>query len=143
MFNFDAFGSLLGWSYLVCNGPDEMAAFLIRHFSAADIRVQLNHSLIPYSDHFPFVAAGVPAAWIGRNNCEAGRFFHHRPDDDMSRVSCPLVAQVTGAVAAALQELANCDALPFASTLDAALRAGASTMWSELFGGWGGFAASE
>ena len=103
--------------------------------------MQQNRSLIPYSDHFPFVAAGVPAVWIGRNNCEAGRFFHHRPDDDMSRVSCPLVAQVTGAVASALSELANGDALPFASTLAPAQQASASTMWNELFGGWEGFTA--
>jgi aminopeptidase YwaD len=139
MFNFDAFGSLLGWNVLVCNGPDAMAPLLVRHFAEADIRVRLDRTLIPYSDHFPFVAAGVPAAWIGRNNCEAGRFFHHRPDDDLTRVSCPLVASIVSAAGAALSELAAADAMPFPSQLDAALHAKASAMWDELFGGWAGF----
>ena len=96
--------------------------------------------LVPYADHFPFVAAGVPAAWIGWNNCLAGRFFHHRPDDDMTRVSCPLVAQVATASAAGLAELAAVDALPFSGTVDARTKAGVADMWDSLFGGWAGFA---
>jgi hypothetical protein len=139
MFNFDAFGSLLGWTDLVCNGPDAVSAFFARHFAAADLTVRINRALIPYSDHFPFVVAGVPAAWVGRDNCAAGRFFHHRPDDDMTRVSCPLVASIVSAAGAGIAELATCDALPFAAELDAGLRAGAAAMWDELFGGWEGF----
>jgi Iap family predicted aminopeptidase len=143
MFNFDAFGSLLGWNVLVCNGPEAMAPFLVRHFAAGDLLVQVNRELIPYSDHFPFVVAGVPAAWIGRNNCIAGRFFHHRPDDDMTRVSCPLVASVVSATGGALAELATCDVLPFPSGLAGELRAGAAAMWDELFGGWAGFTTED
>jgi aminopeptidase YwaD len=139
MLNFDAFGSLLGWTFLVCNGPDAMGRFLARHLAAADLFVQMKSALIPYSDHFPFVAAGVPAAWIGRNNCEAGRFFHHRPDDDMTRVSCPLVARIASAAADALAELAECEVMPFPAGLEVPLHDAASTTWNELFGGWTGF----
>ena len=138
MLNFDAFGSLLGWNYLVCNGPEAIGHFFVRHLAAADLTVKTNTALIPYSDHFPFVAAGVPAAWIGRNNCEAGRFFHHRPDDDMTRVSCPLVASIVSAAGAGLAELADCEVMPFEASPQPVL-SGAAAMWDELFGGWAGF----
>jgi hypothetical protein len=140
MFNFDAFGSLLGWSYLVCNGPDTIAPPFVRRFAEAGEYVKVISELIPYADHFPFVAAGLPIAWLGRDNCTAGRFFHHRPDDDLTRVSCELVARMTTAVGEALVELANADELPFAGgARDGAFRAAAETMWNELFGGWAGF----
>ena len=139
MLNFDAFGSLLGWHFLVCNGPSEMGSYLVRRFAEADLPVQLTQSLIPYSDHFPFVVAGVPSAWVGRNNCESGRFFHHRPDDDMTRVSCTLVARVVSAAGTALAKLAAVEHLPFAPEIAPDMRASAAVMWKELFGGWVGF----
>jgi Zn-dependent M28 family amino/carboxypeptidase len=142
MFNFDAFGSLLGWNVLVRNGPAALGQVLVRHFAAADLAVQEHAALVPYSDHFPFVAAGVPAAWIARNNCEAGRFFHHRPDDDLTRVSCSLVARIASAAGQALAELATCDHLPFPVEIDEPQRAGAAAMWDEMFGGWAGFGGS-
>lgn len=140
MFNFDSLGSPLGWSYLVCNGPAGIAPFLTRHLEAADQYVRVVTDLIPYADHFPFVAAGIPAAWLGRNNCAAGRFFHHRPDDDLTRVSCPLVGMLASAVAAGLDELATVHTLPFPGDIDAAMTAPAAAMWRDLFGGWAGFA---
>jgi hypothetical protein len=140
MFNFDSLGSLLGWTFLVCNGPEGIAPVFERHLRAADQYARIVTELIPYADHFPFVACGVPAAWIGRNNCTAGRFFHHRPDDDLTRVSCPLVAQLVAAVGGGLAELAAADDLPFPHELDAPMRDAAATMWEELFGGWAGFA---
>lgn len=139
MFNFDSLGSLLGWSYLVCNGPAGIAPFVTRHLEAAGQYVTVETALIPYADHFPFVAAGVPAAWLGRNNCAAGRFFHHRPDDDLTRVSCPLVAELASAVAAALDELATADAWPFPGAIDGAMSGPVAAMWRDLFGGWEGF----
>ncbi len=140
MFNFDSLGSLLGWSYLVCNGPAGIAPHFTRHFKAAGQYVTVETDIIPYADHFPFVAAGIPAAYLGRNNCAAGRFFHHRPDDDLTRVSCGLVATLASAVAAGLDELAAADALPFPAAIDGVMSAPVAAMWRDLFGGWEGFA---
>jgi len=139
IFNFDSVGSVLGWTYLVCNGPDGIAAPFVNRFEGVGEYVRVVHDVIPYADHFPFVAAGVPAAWIGRNNCTAGRFFHHRPDDDLSRVSCDLVARLTTAASLGLLDLANAEVLPFAGTADGPWRGEAARMWDELFGGWAGF----
>jgi Iap family predicted aminopeptidase len=140
MFNFDAFGSVLGWSYLVCSGPEGVPEPFVRQFRSVDEYVSVVRDLIPYADHFPFVAAGLPAAWLGRNNCTAGRFFHHRPDDDLSRVSCDLVARMTGTAGRAIAELADAEPWPFAGGDEAeGRRAAVGAMWNDLFGGWDGF----
>lgn len=143
MFNFDTLGSHLGWTTLVCNGPEEVAPVFVDALKARGQYVKVMRELVPYADHFPFVAAGVPAAWMGRENCTAGRFFHHRPDDDLTRVSCPLVAELTAGVGAALDRLASAEALPFPPQVDEADRPVVATMWNELFGGWEGFGGRE
>jgi len=141
MFNFDTLGSHLGWTILTCNGPAGIAPVFVEALKARNQYLRVTTELIPYADHFPFVAAGVPAAWMGRENCAAGRFFHHRPDDDMTRVSCELVAELSAGVGVALQRLVTAEALPFAPRIDAAGRLAVATMWEELFGGWEGFGA--
>jgi aminopeptidase YwaD len=143
MFNFDSFGSHLGWNTLVCNGPDGIAAPLLAGLEGRGQYAKVSREIIPYADHFPFVAGGVPAAWLGRNNCTAGRFFHHRPDDDMSKVSCPLVAALASGVGAALIDLANADQLPFAPRIEERDRDAVAAMWDDLFGGWAGFDAQH
>jgi aminopeptidase YwaD len=140
MFNFDTLGSHLGWNYLVCNGPGGIAPPFVEALKGRGQYVKTINELVPYADHFPFVAAGVPACWIGRDNCTAGRFFHHRPDDDITRVSCPVVADLAGGIGTALRELAAADTLPFPSRVDEPDRAAAASMWNDLFGGWEGFA---
>jgi Zn-dependent M28 family amino/carboxypeptidase len=139
MFNFDSFGSHLGWNILVCNGPGGIAPPLVAALARRGEYAKVTREIIPYADHFPFVAAGVPAAWLGRNNCTAGRFFHHRPDDDLSRVSCPLVARLVAGIGDALLSLANADRLPFEAGIDERDRAAVAAMWDDLFGGWAGF----
>jgi hypothetical protein len=139
MFNFDTLGSHLGWTYLVCNGPEGIAATFVDALKARGHFVKVVSELIPYADHFPFVAAGVPAAWMGRDNCTAGRFFHHRPDDDMSRVSCPLVAELASGAGGALQQLATVDVLPFEGGITHTERTAIEKVWNDLFGGWAGF----
>ncbi len=139
MFNFDTLGSHLGWNYLVCNGPDGIAQPFVEALKARGQHVKVNGTLIPYADHFPFVAAGVPAAWLGRDNCTAGRFFHHRPDDDMTRVSCPLVAELAGGVGTVLHALAMATELPFPARIDEGDRAAVAGVWNDFFGGWEGF----
>jgi hypothetical protein len=136
MLNFDSFGSILGWLELTANGPPEMAEVLRRHYEERGLYLRLSAAAMPYADHFPFVAAGVPAAYLGRSNCTAGRFFHHRPDDDLSRVSVRLVAQVVEASAELLRRLAEVERLPFAATIPPEQAAAVSRYWEDLFGGW-------
>jgi len=136
MQNFDSFGSHLGWFELTANGSPEMAEYLIKFYENHDLFMRLTTDTVPYADHFPFVAAGIPGAYIGRSNCTAGRFFHHRFDDDIERVSPALMAEVIGASAELLADLAARETLPFPPSIPKQQSAKIEQIWNDLFGGW-------
>ena len=74
MYNGDAFGSLLGWTQIFSNGSRAMTDWLQARFDRADLWSVALPAVNPYSDHFPFVVAGVPSIFLHRGNCVAGRF---------------------------------------------------------------------
>jgi hypothetical protein len=136
LLNFDSFGSHLGWLELIAGGPPAMAEWLRGAYQRHDLYVSVVTKVVPYADHFPFVAAGVPAASLLRSNCTAGRFFHHRPDDDLSRISTGLMARVLEASLEALVELADAERLPFAAQIPPEQVPAVEHCWNDLFGGW-------
>lgn len=138
MWNCDSFGSFMGWTQLICNGSAAMAEWLAAQFAARGLWTQTPTTITPYADHFPFVVAGVPSVFLYRTNCTSGRFFHHRPDDDLARVSAPLVATLLEASAAVLQDLATRTDLPFPATVDPVFVEPVRRYWDDLFGGWAG-----
>ncbi|NQU96029.1 MAG: Zn-dependent exopeptidase M28, partial [Chloroflexi bacterium] len=138
MINLDSFGSWLGWTEVVCNGPTEVERSLANEFAVHGLFAKFIHDIVPYADHFPFVAAGVPGVYIGRANCAGGRFFHHRPDDDMSRVSPELMARLLTAVATWSAGLAAARTWPLPSAIPADQAEAARIFWEDLFGGWAG-----
>ncbi|NQU11116.1 M28 family peptidase, partial [bacterium] len=138
IFNLDSFGSPLGWGEVVVNGSDRLVQTLRAGFAAAELYPRFLPAVVPYSDHFPFAAAGVPAAWLWRPNCTAGHFYHHRPDNDLSRVSPPTMASWLDAIAAIIQRLANARTLPFPRTIPADQARAAAVYWRDLYGGWRG-----
>ncbi|MBN1834333.1 MAG: M28 family peptidase [Spirochaetales bacterium] len=136
MLNFDSFGSHLGWFELSAAGPAGMTEHLRERFAERGLYTAVSTAVMPYADHFPFAAAGVPAATLIRWNCKAGRFFHHRPDDDLSRVSPELIGRVIDASAALLVDLAERETLPFPREVPADQAQAAARYWDDLFGGW-------
>lgn len=136
LFNLDSIGSLLGWNTLWGSGPRELDALLPAYFNQYGQPFRRERGVLPYADHFPFTAAGVPALTLLRVNCAAGRFFHHRPDDDLSRVSLPVLAALLNAVADCTADLAAVEQLPFAATIPADEHAAVAACWEDLFGGW-------
>ncbi|MCX7591987.1 MAG: M28 family peptidase [Kiritimatiellae bacterium] len=138
MLNFDAIGSHLGWTCAVCNGPSDMTDFVSKTFDNEGFPVKISEEITPFSDHFPFVAAGIPAVFLHRQNCTAGRFFHHRHDDDLARVSVSVVARTVEVVVHMLSSLARGPRLPFPGHIPESKAREAQELWSELFGGWGG-----
>jgi aminopeptidase YwaD len=136
IFNLDSFGSWLGWNTLSGNGPLELDALLPAYFQKYGQQVRRERGLLPYADHFPFVAAGVPGLTLMRPNCAAGRFFHHRPDDDLSRVSPAIMASSLNAVADFTADLAAAETLPFPIAIPAGEQAPVAAYWQDLFGGW-------
>ena len=134
MFNIDSYGSHLGWNDLISNGPADMETWIPTHFPNDTFRFL--PEVMPYADHFPLVAAGVPSVSLIRSNCIAGRFFHHRTDDDLTRVSTEVMASLLDGVIACIDDLATCDALPFPAVIPPELKAGVDAYWQDLFGGW-------
>ncbi|MEO6875760.1 MAG: M28 family metallopeptidase [Opitutaceae bacterium] len=136
LFNLDSFGSLLGWNTLWGSGPRELDTRLPAYFATHGQRVKREYGVLPYADHFPFVAAGVPALTLMRFNCTAGRFFHHRPDDDLSRVCPSTMAALLDAVADFTADMAAAPELPFPATIPVEELAAIAAHWEDLFGGW-------
>ncbi len=136
LLNFDSFGSHLGWLELIAGGPQAMADYLRGVYERHDLYLALTTRVMPYADHFPFLAAGVPAVTVLRSNCTAGRFFHHRPDDDLSRISEELLARVLDASLEALVELASVEKLPFPAQIPVEQTQVVADCWNDLFGGW-------
>jgi Iap family predicted aminopeptidase len=135
-FNFDGFGSIMGWSELTWNGPGELAEAMVRAFEEHGMPLRLVPEVVPYLDLFPFAAAGVPGVSLWRNNCAAGRFFHHRPDDNLSRISIPLCARQVAASAHVIADLAARPGVPVPRAIPDRLRSEIARFWEDLFGGW-------
>ncbi|MBN1420819.1 MAG: Zn-dependent exopeptidase M28, partial [Planctomycetes bacterium] len=136
--NLDSFGSPMGWTELIVNGPRELEDLARRAFASHRLPVRILREIVPYADHFPFVAAAVPGITCQRSNCASGRFFHHRPDDDRTRVSCALMARILDAVANLVAEIAAAPALPFPREIPEDQRREVERFWVDLFGGWDG-----
>jgi hypothetical protein len=138
MYNLDSYGSHLGWLQLYINAHPDLEVALRSPFGEADLHYQVITTVVAYADHFPFVAAGIAGVFHHRVNCDAGRFFHHRADDELSRVSARVVARDVSVLATWLDEMSRIDALPFTPGIPDVQRPEIAACWEDLFGGWKG-----
>ena len=136
MYNLDSYGSHLGWLQLYVTAHEDFEASFRPYLHAAGVYYQTVTSVVPYADHFPFIAAGIPGVFHYRVNCDGGRFFHHRPDDDLTRVSPQVIARDVSAIATWLDAMAQARTLPFRPTIPEAQQAEVAHCWDDLFGGW-------
>lgn len=138
MFNIDGGATLVGWNTVLFQCPKAAEKLFHTLASEQEFYYRRDEALNPYGDHFPFCAGGVPALWLGRSNCETGRYFHHRPDDDLSKVSVDQIAACVNLAAAFLNRTATAERLPFAGKLPEKLRAETARCFRDLYGGWRG-----
>jgi len=138
MFNMDGLGSWMGWTEMICNGPRELEEAVLPFFHRRNLYPGMSNNPDPYADHFPFVAAGVPGITLGRMNCTAGTFFHHRKDDDLSRISPSQMAHTLDAVGEFIAHLAAVPELPFPVRIPERDAKPVGVFWNQLFGGWSG-----
>lgn len=141
MFNIDGSGSAVGWLTVNYNGPTVYETLLRDVFKQHDFYFKLSRDFFPYTDQFPFAAAGVPGLWLTRKNCTSGVFYHHRFDDTLNNLDFTLAARQLDAVAAFLVKLAGASdsATAAPSGLSADDQAEIKRMWETLYGGWAGF----
>lgn len=61
-------------------------------WTRAALRFRFREEVTPFSDHFPFNAAGVPSLWFYRETLGSGRHFHHTVQDTPAAVSFDVIA---------------------------------------------------
>jgi Iap family predicted aminopeptidase len=136
MLNLDSIGSVLGWNVIWGTAAPRVLEELTRHLTPLGLACRREPGVVPYADHFPFLAAGVPALTLFRQNCAGGRFFHHRPDDDLGRVDLALLAAWVEGLGSLLATWLDTDQAPPAWQPTAAETTAITRCWVDLFGGW-------
>lgn len=107
MMNFDSCGSLIGWNKFVMNAEDELRKEIKEFFNSRNIYYVERLNPDPCNDLFPFTVLGVPGLTVMRNNCESGKFFHHRFDNDISNISFDIAADLANAAVEWVSDLAD------------------------------------
>lgn len=130
--NFDSCGSAVGWNKFVINADTILRNQLFEHFRAHDVYYLEYSDPDPCNDLFPFTVLGVPGITVMRSNCECGKFFHHRPDNDMPVISTEIVASVSSACAALVEQLADSDLTNFPS-IDLSSREKVMSLWNTMY----------
>ena len=136
MLNFDSCGAAFGWYEVNGNGPAAMFELMRAAFRKCDREVNVSEDIVPYTDQFPFLVCGVPGVWVSRRCCTAGRFWHHRRDDDLRHLDPAELALQAELTAGILDRLANVPEMPFGRALPEDQKAAALAMWDDLYGGF-------
>ena len=135
MMNFDSCGSMIGWNKFVINAEEALREQLKEHFHARDIYYVEHLGPDPCNDLFPFTVLGVPGVTLMRSNCEAGKFFHHRYDNDVTVMSFDIAADLANASARFVSALADRDLSVFFGTEPSSEQT-VRGMWRSEYGGF-------
>lgn len=138
MCNFDSCASAVGWFRFVINASSQLRKELAEVYHQHDVYYTEYLVPDPYNDLFPFTAAGVPGITHMKNNCESGKFYHHRPDNSIDVLSMESAAQLAGAAAAFLTGLAGRETLADC-TIDPGTTETVAGFWDKTYGGWKSF----
>lgn len=136
MCNFDSCSSVIGWNRFVINANDELRHKMKEVYNTEGIYYVEFTEPDPCNDLFPFTVCGVPGVTLMRNNCEAGKFYHHRPDNKLSNISTDIAAELAKASAKLIEELANSDDPRKFYTVNKDASETVFDLWEENYGGW-------
>lgn len=133
--NLDSVSSPLGHHWLIRAGSDPFGAWLVKRLGQTGFDVAERTATMPFADHFPFSAFGVPSVTFMRPNMDGGmRWQHHSEQDALENVSTDELLRVVRAVAEVTGELARARRWPFARGLAPEQCAETARMAKELFG---------
>lgn len=136
MCNFDSFGSVLGWSEFVINAQPALCDVMRGYFQKEDIYYKEQYEPSPYTDQFPFAACGVPGVWVNRQNCTAGKFYHHRPDNKIDKLDFGVSTQFVNAAFGLLEFLGDADDITPYVGIPAEQRPQISALFDNVYGGF-------
>jgi hypothetical protein len=133
--NLDSVSSPLGHHWLIRAGSDRFGAWLVKRLGQAGLEVAERTGTMPFADHFPFSAFGIPSVTFMRPNMDGGmRWQHHSAQDTLDNVSADELIRVVRAVSVVTGELARAAHWPFRRGLAREQRAETARMANELFG---------
>jgi aminopeptidase YwaD len=112
--NLDSVASPLGHHWIYRAGTKAFGAWLLRRLAHEGLDVAEQTAAMPFADHFPFSAFGVPSVTLMRPNMVGGlRWQHHSAHDQLDNVSLDELARVIRAVAGVIVALARTARWPF------------------------------
>jgi Zn-dependent M28 family amino/carboxypeptidase len=111
MVNFDALGPPIDATRTIVADP-RLAHFAAESTAATgwEVEQQLDARDFPYADHAPFIAAGIPAAWIWRY--PPPHPYYHSSGDTLRWVNFTRLAEDAAASAFTAFRLATTPDLP-------------------------------
>lgn len=132
--NFDSISSPLGHHWVLRAGTSGFGAWLLKQLARGGLDAAEKAAPMPFADHFPFSAFGVPSVTLMRPNMDSGmRWQHHSLQDSLQNVSLDELARVIHAAAAVTTALARTSRWPFARGLAPQQRAETRRLARELF----------
>ncbi|HEV2207508.1 MAG TPA: M28 family peptidase [Verrucomicrobiae bacterium] len=133
--NLDSVSSPLGHHWLIRAGSNRFGAWLVKRLGQAGLEVAERTATMPFADHFPFSAFGIPSVTFMRPNMDGGmRWQHHSAQDALDNVSADELMRVVRAVSGVTGQLARTAHWPFRRGLAREQRAETARMAKELFG---------
>lgn len=135
MCNFDSCASATGWFKFVINADKGLREEISKLYHKNDVYYEENLVPDPYNDLFAFTAAGVPGITHMRNNCQAGRFYHHQPANSLDVISADVAAVLAKTSSQLLEKLTNSDSLSNC-LVNPETKEKVSEMWESVYGGW-------
>jgi Iap family predicted aminopeptidase len=133
--NLDSIASPLGHHWMIRAGPDAFGSWLSKRLAGEGLDVVEKTAAMPFADHFPFSAFGVPSVTFMRPNMDSGmRWQHHSAQDNLDNVSVDELARVIQAIAGVTMALARSARWKIGRGVSPAQRHETVRMAKELFG---------
>src|SRR5260221_5950307 len=133
--NLDSVSSPLGHHWLLRAGTESFGGWLRKRLARHGLDVVEKSAPMPFADHFPFSAFGVPSVTFMRPNMDSGmRWQHHSAQDNLENVSIDELMRVVRAVAGVVTGLSTRSRWPFGRGLAPEQRPETARMAKELFG---------
>ena len=133
MCNFDSCGSCAGWNFFVISAGQRLSKIIRDTYNGCGIYYQAQTEPEPFTDQFPFAAAGVPGITLERGNCETGIFYHHRFDNTIDKISPQIALELASASAKLVLKLADMENLDAVCTIPAAQQRKIDILWKNIF----------
>ena len=133
--NLDSVSSPLGHHWLLRAGSDAFGKWLVKALASESLDVLEKTAPMPFADHFPFSAFGVPSVTFMRPNMDNGmRWQHHSSQDDLDNVSVGELSRVIRGVGRVTRKLAGSERWPFPRGLAPHQKPETARLARELFG---------